>query len=172
MVSTILFITSYFGHWPIRLQAAANVALPSGSVTLYDGFKFPDQSTFNFSSEQIERWGSKDLDLGVANPNAANGISEFFLVNDYPPYTDPNASQHSVENAGIFDMHQQNLDQVKEAPVSGYLVHYVVPLLGHVYCVRARDGHHYAKLKVSGVEKDRISFDYVYQPDGTRFFSQ
>src|SRR5437016_11073649 len=127
MVSTILFITSYFGHWPIRLQAAANVALPSGSVTLYDGFKFPDQSTFNFSSEQIERWGSKDLDLGVANPNAANGISEFFLVNDYPPYTDPNASQHSVENAGIFDMHQQNLDQVKEAPVSGYLVHYVVP---------------------------------------------
>jgi len=171
MASTILFMTSYFWHWPIRLETSAST-LRSGSVTLYDGFKFPDQSTFNFDSEQIERWGAPDVDIGVANANPNVSVAEFFLMNDYPPYTDPNAKQHGVENAGIFDMHSQNLDQVKEAPASNYLAHYVPPIAGHVYCIRTRDGHHYAKIRVSGVEKDRISYDYIYQPDGTRNLSQ
>jgi hypothetical protein len=171
MAGTILFMTSYFWHWPIRLEASASTTLRSGSATLYDGFKFPDQSTFNFDSEQIERWGSADVDIGVANPDPTKTAAEFFLMNDYPPYTDPNAKQHGVENAGILDMHALSLDRVNEAPTSNYIAHYVPPIAGHVYCVRTRDGHHYAKIKTSGVEKDRISFDYVYQPDGTRNLS-
>lgn len=170
--ATILFMTSYFWHWPVNFEAKARNPLRSGSVTLYDGFKFPDQSTFNFDSEQIERWGSTDVDLGVANANPATTPAEFFLMNDYPPYTDPNATQHGVQNAGIFDMHAENLDRVTEAPASNYIAHYVAPIKGHVYCIRTRDGHHYAKIKISGVEKDRISYDYVYQPDGSRNLSQ
>jgi hypothetical protein len=168
MATTILFMTSYFWHWPIKFEANTIISLRSGSVTLYDGFRFPDQSTFKFSSEQIERWGTADADIGVANPNPANTAAELFLMNDYPPYTDLNATQHGVVNAGIHDMHVQGLDLVKEAPPADYVAHYVPPIVDHVYCIRTSDGHHYAKIKISGVEKDRISFDYIFQPDGTR----
>jgi hypothetical protein len=171
MGSTVLFITSYFWSWPLVLRATAST-LRSGSVTLYDGFKFPDQSTFSFDSEQIERWGSKNVDLGVANADPANAQAEFFLMNDYPPYSDPNAKEHGVQNAGISDMHNQNLDRISEAPISDYIAHYVPPIVGHVYCIRTWDGHHYAKIKISGVEKDRVSFDYVYQTDGSRNLSR
>ncbi len=93
--------------------------------------------------------------------------AQLFLQNDYPPYTDPNAKQHDVLNAGIRDMRTQNLDDVEEAPTSDYLRHYVPPQLKHVYCVRTGDGRHFAKIKVTGIEPDRISFDYVYQKQET-----
>ena len=35
-----------------------------------------------------------------------------------------------------------------------------------------RDGHHFAKIKVTGVESDRISFDYVYQEKETPDFGR
>jgi len=171
MASTILFITAYFWSWPIAFGAARDDQLTYGNVTLYDGFKFPDSSAFDFSSGQIKRWGSP-ADMGVANPSGGSQKAEFFLSNDYPPYTDPNAKQHGVMNAGILDMHEENLDRVKEAPASDYIPHYVPPIPEHVYCVRTRDGHHFAKIKVTGVEADRVSFDYVYQSNGTPRFGR
>jgi hypothetical protein len=171
IATTVLFMTSYFLHQPLDFRPEAKAVFPTGSVTLYDGFRFSGQSIFNFAAEQIEGWGAADADIGVANPRPDAAPAEFFLLNDYPPYTDPNAKEHGVENAGIIDMHVQDLDQVTIAPASGYSAHYFKPIVKHIYCVRTRDGHHFAKIKVTGIEKDRISFDYVYQPDGTRNFS-
>ncbi len=171
MAATALFMSSYFLNWPVHFRSSSQIILPSGNVTLYDGFKFGGQSVFNFDSERVEGWGAPDADIGVANP-AGNSPAQFFLHNDYPPYTDPNAKEHGVENAGIFEMHAQKLDQVSEAPASNYTAHYFQPVLNHVYCVRTRDGHHFAKIRISGIEKDRISFDYVYQPNGSRSFAQ
>ncbi len=171
MAVTILFMTSYFWGWPVTLGSGHDNQLSTGSVILYDGFKNPNESSFDFSSEQILRWGLPS-DVGVANPAGDGNKATFFLMNDYPPYTDPNAKQHDVLNAGIRDMHTQNLDDVQEAPTSDYLRHYVPPLAGHVYCVRTRDGHHFAKIKVTGVEPDRISFDYVYQKKETPKFGR
>jgi hypothetical protein len=162
MASTVLFITSYFWGLPVNLASNHEDQLGSGSVTLYDGFKNPDASAFDFSSEQITRWGNP-ADVGVANPSGGVNKAEFFLTNDYPPYTDPNAKQHDVLNAGIRDMHTERLEDVREAPITDYARHYFPPIVRHVYCVRTRDGHHFAKIKITGVEVDRISFDYVYQ---------
>lgn len=172
IVTTVLFMTSYFLHSPLDFRPEIKAVPPTGSVTLYDGFKFPGQSAFNFATEQIEGWGVPDTDIGVANPRPDAAPAEFFVHNDYPPYTDPTAKEHGVINSGIIDMHVQDLDQVRIAPPSDYSVQYFKPMAKHVYCVRTRDGHHFAKIKVTGVEKDRISFDYVYQPDGTRKFPQ
>jgi hypothetical protein len=161
MTVTVLFLFSYFLGWPIDIGHNRD-ELNSGSVTLYDGFKNPDASAFDFNSGQITRWGNP-ADVGVANPNGGVNRAEFFLANDYPPYTDPNAKQHDVLNAGIRDMNTQRLEDVQDAPASDYQRHYYPPIMGHVYCVRTRDGRHFAKLKVTGVEMDRVSFDYVYQ---------
>lgn len=163
---TSLFLTHYFLNWP----SLGTDPLPSGNVTLYDGFHFPDQSVFTFSSGTIGQWNAQDADIGVANPNAPN--AEFFLMNDSGVYTDQNATSHKVENAGIIRMRAVSLDDVKAAPADGYRVHYFVPEADSVYCVRTRDGHHFAKVKISYVAKDRISFDYVYQPSGSRNFSR
>jgi hypothetical protein len=172
MTSTVLFMTSYFWQRPMDLRPGHIVALPTGNVTLYDGFRIGGQSVFNFDSERIEGWGAPDADIGVANPSPDNSPAQFFLHNDNPPYTDPNATHHGIENSGIVEMRVQNLDQVTEAPASNYTAHYFQPILNHVYCVRTRDGHHFAKIKISSIEKDRISFDYVYQPNGSRTLSE
>jgi hypothetical protein len=144
--------------------------LPTGNVTIYNGFRFYDRSVFDFSTQKIESWGSQTADLGVANPGGENNLAVMFLANDAPPYTDPTSSKHEIENSGIREMPTANLDDVKECPASDYKIHYFQPQLGGVYCVRTRDGRHWAKIKVAVLASDRIAFDYVYQPSGARTF--
>lgn len=177
MAATLLLMSSYFFHVPsISLWSDNVVAGPgpsgllSGSVTLYDGYR-KSPSVFNFASQQPHPWGVSDADMGVANPSPDTQLAQFFLHNDYPPYTDPNKVEHPTENSGIIDMHTQSLDLVHEAPSSDYKALWFVPQEAEVYCVRTRDGTHFAKIKISGIEKDRISFEYVYQPNGSRSFA-
>lgn len=144
--------------------------LPSGNATLYNGFQFGDQSTFTFSSASIQPWGSPS-DIGVATP-PGTAIAQFFLPYDQPPYSDPQAKHHGVENAGIVDMGPTTLNAISEAPDSDYSFFYVQPEIGHVYCVRTRDGHHFAKIKITYIGEDRVAFDYVYQPSGSRSFQE
>lgn len=165
-------ITVRILRMPIAPSAAKAISidprttpLPSGNVTLYDGFRFGDQSTFAFASAKILPWGSPS-DIGVAAPGSESAM--FFLMHDLPPYTDPHAKGHAVENAGIIEMETSDLTQVLEAPESGYKVHYFQPIVGRVYCVRTRDGHHFSKIKITFVGPDRITFDYVFQPSGSR----
>jgi hypothetical protein len=222
MVVTILFISSYFAHWPISFDrpsehaqspAGAGAAqpapvaaaaqstpvvdpekgkpkteepakhvtvdpaprlppkpkpLPTGSTTVYNSFfDHYAQSTFIFDGGEVSNWGDKDADLGVSN-DVKTEPAMFFLMNNQPPYTDPNAKNQDPANAGIIDMHTRDIDSVTEAPVTRYTGTYFTPQLNHVYCVRTRDGHHYAKIVVTLITNDRISFDYVYQPNGSR----
>ena len=143
--------------------------LPSGGAILFNGFRNYEQSMFQFSSKKILSWGTSNADIGVANPDA-NGLAQFFLLNDAPPYTDANAAHHDIANAGIIEMSTLSLDDIKQAPASDYRVHYFAPQLNHIYCVRTSDGQHFAKIKVTGIWADRISFEYVYQPSGSRNF--
>ncbi len=144
--------------------------LPSGNVTVYNGFRNYGQSVFNFAQQKIDPWGSQNADLGVANPTGERTLAQFFINNDAPPYTDPSSINHPIENAGIREMGTSNLDEVKQCPTSDYKMHYFQPQLDHVYCVRTRDGRHWAKIKVTVIAPDRIAFDYVYQPSGSPTF--
>jgi hypothetical protein len=163
---------SWHGELPSESKPAPpkETGLPTGNVTIYNGFRFYNQSVFNFSTQKIESWGSQTADLGVANPGGDNNLAVIFLANDAPPYTDPTSSKHGIENSGIREMPTANLDDVKECPASDYKIHYFQPQLGGVYCVRTRDGRHWAKIKVAVLAPDRIAFDYVYQPSGARTF--
>lgn len=118
----------------------------------------------------MSNWGSKDADLGVANPSHGEAAS-FFLMNNHSPYTDPNAANQDPADAGIADMHTRNVEDVQEAPLTHYVANYFAPQVDHVYCIRTRDGKHFAKIIVTDVEKDRIAFDWVFQPSGTRLLT-
>jgi len=146
--------------------------VPSGNATVYDGFHLANQSTFTFATGQVQAWGAPDSDLGVANPHQGDNPASFFLANNHYPYTnlDPQATHQEQANAGIVEAKLQSFERVMEAPATGYVGNYFDPLLSHVYCVRTRDGKHFAKILITDVQKDRISFDYVFQPDGTRSF--
>jgi hypothetical protein len=41
---------------------------------------------------------------------------------------------------------------------------------GMYLCLQLRDGSHYAKIKVTQIEPDRIAFVWIYQPSGSRNF--
>ena len=45
----------------------------------------------------------------------------------------------------------------------------IVPLLNHIYIINTLDGR-FAKIKITKVSSDSVTFDWVYQPDGTRNF--
>jgi hypothetical protein len=144
--------------------------LPAGSAIVFDGFTHYGQSTFIFDSAEVSNWGSTDADLGVSNPSHGEQAS-FFLMNNHCPYCDPTKPTQDSADAGIIDMHTRNFDTVEEAPATNYVATYFNPEEAHVYCVRTRDGKHFAKIKVTDIGKDRIAFDWVYQPDGTRLLT-
>ena len=64
-----------------------------------------------------------------------------------------------------------NIDSVTEAPDSGYVNDVVFPIVtNNCYAVKNTDNK-YAIIKITGyVEDDYLSFDYKFQPDGSRNF--
>jgi len=171
MVVTCLFISSYFLRWPLNFNSEkvhAEEKLQSGSATVFNAYpNHYGQSTFIFDGAQVSNWGDKEADLGVSNPTP-NEPAMFFLMNNMPPYTDPKAANQDPANAGIVDMHTRSIDDVNEAPITGYKGTYFTPTASHVYCVRTRDGRHFAKIVVTEIDDDRIIFDYGFQPNGSR----
>ena len=129
-------------------QSSPTTTLPSGNRTLYNGFRFFGQSMYASAKDKISAWDAPDVEIGVANPAGERGLASFFIPFDAPPYTDPAASMHLIANAGIAEMPTSNIDEVAECPSSSYAIHYVAPKLDHVYCVRTRDGAHFAKSKL------------------------
>ncbi len=55
-------------------------------------------------------------------------------------------------------------------PTGGYQHHWFQPKKGGIYCVRSRDGKHYAVIRVDTVDNDRIGFDFIFQPSGSAKF--
>ncbi len=146
--------------------------LKVGSTILFDGFTNYSLAGFNFATAKIVPWGTNQPDLEAANPDSGHATpAVLFLENDVPPYTSKEWPPGKVPaNAGVVRMSQQRLEEVREAPESGYDVHYFKPEKGGVYCIRTWDGQHFAKIKVTDVGTDRIAFDWVYQPSRSRTF--
>jgi len=140
------------------------------SVTIYDGFRFFAKSTYTFQTGAISDWGAKDSDIGVAKPTGQD-VASFFIYYDAPPYTSANGSDRVLARSGIIDTKTSELGDVHECPSLGYSIHYFQPEVGEVYCVRTHDGRHYAKIKISSVDSEQISFQYVYQPLEIRTFN-
>lgn len=145
-------------------------SLKVGHSVLLDGFQHFDDSGLSFASRSVVPYDSLAADLLVSNmadPNRQSNALFFTRANVYP-YED--AKQDIGANGGMIKISASELSEVHEAPDSGYLSHWFKVRAGGVYCVRARDGLHFAKLKVTDLQDDRIGFDWVYQANQTRLF--
>jgi len=150
-------------YLPVILSNVQAATLPSGQATLYDGFVSYGESGFDFSTDSVVAWNSTMADLLAAKLQTSSVVS-FFAPYNAQPFPDADAY------SGIVGMPQTDLGQVTECPDSGYGYHWVTANLGGVYCVRTRDGGHYAIIKVTAVSGSSLSFTWEYQPNGSRRF--
>jgi hypothetical protein len=82
-----------------------------------------------------------------------------------------NAPQDKGANGGIQKMQQSKLNDVTECPAGGYLHHWFSVEANGVYCVLARDGHHYAESAGDVSAAETIAFDWMYQPAASAVMS-
>lgn len=149
------------------IENSASTQLPSGRTTLKDAYVTPEKSGFRFQSAFVFPWNNPFADIWVGDADS-NGKLLFFLPNDLPPFQDV---FYNDALAGIFKTPHTELDEVTQCPemFGVYQYHFVGIEVNSVYCVRARDGEHYAKIKVIEAS-DKLVFDWVYQPDGSTSF--
>jgi len=133
----------------------------SGGVPLFQGFDF-SEARVRYADEALLET-SLDLSLEVLTAgNIATGAA-FTLYGDRP---------------FINDMGLVNLEDVQEAPETGYVSYLINIIAGHTYCVVTADGN-YAKFFImdmdwgnygGGIAFAWIKFQWQYQPDGGRVF--
>jgi hypothetical protein len=124
------------------------------------------KSGFKFSKNKVVAWNSNQADI-----LAAGDQIKFFLQYPTAPYNNPKLDKNG--RSGIVAMGEKNLNRITECPESGYSYHWVEATPDETYCVRTRDGEHYAKIQVTyvgSVTPTSIEFDWVYQPKKTRKF--
>lgn len=144
-------------------------AVSVGHEISYDGHKQYERSGFSFANNAVVSWGSGDADILAENAGAGSGLAHFFLqYNAGEIFKD--APQDQTARSGIVELPGTTFDRLKECPETGYRYHRVSAKRGGVYCVRTRDGRHFAKLVVREVLADRIAFDWAYQSNGLRRF--
>lgn len=143
-------------------------ALPSGHVVLFDGWSRSSESGFKFASQTIVPWNSGQADILVSNSRTPGLNAKLFVQYQVPPFD--KTPQDQGARGGIVQLTHSLLNDVSECPTEGYSAHWTEARVNGVYCLRTRDGTHYAKLKVSDVLADRIAFDWVFQPSGSPKF--
>lgn len=133
--------------------------LTSGSVTL------EDEQGFDFSAEKVFQVGSQWSDYPEIVSKIDLGLSDGWIC------ASPAISGTDTLGNEIKDMGAVELSEVVEAPATGYITDWIEPIAGHVYCLITQDNK-YAKVKFTSVDPDNVivTFDWVYQPDGSRFF--
>jgi hypothetical protein len=138
-----------------------------GNVILRDGFRFFQQSGYQFTTGHTVAWDAAAADI-LAVKKQGESTTGFFLPYDAEGYKHPNWDRNAA--AGIQEVTGANLDAVRECPTGGYLHHWFQPRKGALYCLRTRDGKHFAVIRVDTVDEDRIGFDFVFQPRGSAKF--
>lgn len=138
-----------------------------GTVILRDGFRFFEQSGYEFASGRKVAWDAAAADI-LAVKQQGETTTGFFLPYDAEGYKHPNWDRNAA--AGIREVAGEHPDAVRECPTDGYLHHWFQPKKGDLYCLRTRDGKHYAIIRVDAVDNDRIGFDFIFQPSGSSKF--
>ena len=166
-----------FGNWDKIFPSSepgsdgtAGESIVSANAIVYDGNYRYDQSGLSFAKRALVAWNSGEADILVENTSAGTGSAHFFLQYDTGEQVLSGSPYDSLAKSGIVKLSASFLEDVIECPASGYQTFRVPPDIGGVYCVRSRDGAHFAKIKVIDIRADRIAFDWQYQTRPTRRF--
>jgi hypothetical protein len=109
---------------------------------------------YNFATSSVEPWNSGSADIFAVNPSPGH----------------PQAMLYAPSQSGLEEIGAEKLDQNGQCPMDDYKTENFPIVKGHFYCLRTRDGRHYAKLQVTDVGGDRIVFNFIYQPKVTSDF--
>lgn len=138
-----------------------------GSALLMDGYRAFNESGYEFATRNKVAWDAGSADI-LAAKKPSEQTTGFFLPYDAEGYKNPDWDRDA--RAGIRPVTGSNLDDVHECPTGAYEHHWFQPRKGALYCLRSRDGKHYAVIRVDVLDEDRIGFDYIYQPtESARF---
>lgn len=152
---------------PAELVVPAPPEPVKGNVILRDGFSFFKESGYQFMSGATVAWDAGHADI-LAARQALETKTGFFLPYDAEGYKNPTWDKNA--SAGIREVPSATLEAVRECPSGGYQHHWFQPKKGGIYCLRARDGKHYAVIRVDTIDEDRIGFDFIFQPSGSSKF--
>ena len=115
--------------------------------------------------------------LGKVTKSQGEVTAETDFMLDLPHGIGTNNTKLSKKftgQAGVVDMGEMSLAEIKEAPKTGYQ-----PALspsdikvGHSYCFLTADGQHYGKIEVLGFdeENETLTFIWQYQAEKTNQF--
>ncbi|MDD5398969.1 MAG: hypothetical protein PHU70_07820, partial [Dehalococcoidia bacterium] len=143
VISKILAVVIILALLLVSVPVVADAGLTSGYAKIKDWDKAHE--AFSFSSGQVA-WGSGDFFI------SPRGI-------------------HVFESPGIIDMGLVYLDDVGEAPATGY-VEMAAPVDGHTYVVRSQGkyGKFYLEETYDWLDPVAYGISWVYQTNGTRTF--
>jgi len=118
---------------------------------IYDFLNYPHISAYNFASYQLTAFNSDYADFFFENDNGT------FYLNVW--------EDTDIQNMGLtFDIYD-----ITAAPLIGWVdmipdanVKYVRALVGHTYVIWTWDNH-FAKIRISSISNDRLTFDWAYQ---------
>lgn len=143
-----------------QLAARPGCALATSAktVTISDGNLNYGQSGFSFSHNSLVAWNSPDGDILVATTNPKReGRALLFLPNDQPPY---DGNQDRKSRSGILQINDSDYSSQTTCPTDGYTYHWREAAVSDVYCIRARDGNSYHRIRIKSVTRDFISFEW------------
>lgn len=118
---------------------------------IYNYINYPNISAYNFASYQLTAFNSDYADFFFENFNGT------FYINVW--------EDTDIQNMGLtYDIYD-----ITTAPITGWIeqipganVKYVRALIGHTYVVWTWDNH-FAKIRVTNISNDHLTFDWAYQ---------
>jgi len=115
--------------------------------TIFDYLKFPDNSGYTFNTYSVVAYDDSTTDFFFEN----------FKGTYYLDVWDDSDIQDMGLTADIYD--------IAKAPTSGWSpTKDAIAIVGHTYVLWTWDNH-YAKVRISSITNDRITFDWAFQLD-------
>lgn len=112
---------------------------------LYDYRRFPNNAGYNFANSRLVNYQSQDADFFFENYNGT------FYLNVW-------------DDSDIQDMGKtQDIYDIPTAPARGWSpTKDTLAVIGHTYVIWTWDNH-YAKIRITNITSERITFDWAYQ---------
>ncbi|MEI7811215.1 MAG: hypothetical protein WCJ01_02185 [Ignavibacteria bacterium] len=119
---------------------------PEGfNQAVFDYRKFPDNSGYSFATNSVFQYQDKNTD--------------FFFENYQGRFYLDVWDDSDIQDLGL----TRDIYDIQKAPVNGWsLTKDTTAVIGHTYIIWTWNNH-YAKIRVSNITNERITFDWAYQ---------
>ncbi|MFH0736855.1 MAG: hypothetical protein V1773_18580 [bacterium] len=121
-----------------------------------------NQTIFNYRADSLSS-GYDFLNNSVVSYNS--NYTDFFFENYLNKYYLDVWSDTDIQDMGV----TTDIYDISYAPTTGYVplndgdnIKYVEAIIGHTYVIWTVDNH-YAKVRVTNITRERITFDWAYQ---------